>query len=626
MKEPKQSFDLSSLSADYDIVGEQGSTDDVRRYLATRKGDTAKRRDDQPGVLITVFQTPRGDEANALSHLAADTQLLARLAHRRLIPVVEGRWLDDDHYAVITRRVAEPSLADRLSAGETFTTPRIAAILRDINGLLEWAREQRVVHRAVTPASVFLEPKTDRVRVTFAVEPLRRIRHSAEDDDARTIARLAFAMLTGQPEPQSYAGTALTELRPGLPERLGEATDELLSEKHAGTPSDVAAYIAMIGMADPLAEGESERDRIRAEILEEQRVEREAIATARFNFERMMEQEREKLAHDRTELERAIAEERARMERAATEEREKLQRALEAERAALAAKRAELEKTVADQRATMERAVAEDRRQLERLRAEIKRAGEQEVELKRQAALENITDDESVLDSPEFEPAEFVAPELAALEPLEFDDATPLHSDAPMDFSPPKELDEKLDAVSEYSRPPGPTSKQRWAIASAAILAILLVVSVSAALISRHSSRITSTSAGTIATPAKQPVAAKPIVTAPVVVAGPADSVAATGAVDATRLAAASQWMDSLREANPLRRQPPPAAPVPVTSTSTEASAGSPDQRATQPRTTRDSIPQRVIQSVTDSIFNFRQTTPRRDTVKRDTVRPIRPS
>jgi hypothetical protein len=626
MKEPKQSFDLSSLSADYDIVGEQGGTDDARRYLATRKGDTAKRRDDQPGVLITVFQTPRGDEANALSHLAADTQLLARLAHRRLIPVVEGRWLDDDHYAVITRRVAEPSLADRLAAGETFTTPRIAAILRDVNGLLEWAREQRVVHRAVTPANVFLEPKTDRVRVTFAVEPLRRIRHSAEDDDARSIARLAFAMLTGQPEPQSYAGSALVELRPGLPERLGEATDELLSEKHAGTPSDVAAYIAMIGMADPLAEGESERDRIRAEILEEQRVEREAIATARFNFERMMEQEREKLAHDRAELERAIADERARMERAATEEREKLQRALETERAALAAKRAELEKTVAEQQAAMERAAAEDRRQLERLRAEIKRAGEQEVEMKRQAALENITDDESVLDSPDFEPAEFAAPELAALEPLEFDDATPLLSDAPMDFAPPKELDEKLDEVSEYSRSPGPTSKQRWAIASAAVLAILLVVSVSAALISRHTSRITATtSAGTIAAPAKPPVATKPIVTAPVVVARPADSVEASGIADSTRLAAA-QWMDSLREANPLRRRPPAETPQPVTTTTTEATAATTGEGATTPRPRRDSIPQRVIQSVTDSIFNFRQSTPRRDTVKRDTLRPIRPS
>jgi hypothetical protein len=628
MKDSTQSTDLSSLATDYDIVGEQGGTDGVRRYVATRRGDTAKRRDDQPGVLITVFPTPKGDEANALSHLAADTQLLARLAHRRLIPVVEGRWLGDDRYAVVTRRVAEPSLAERLAAGETFTTPRIAAILRDVNGLLEWAREQRIVHRAVTPANVYLEPKTDRVRVTFAVEPLRRIRHSAEDDDARTIARLAVAMLTGQPEPSSYDGATLAALRPGLPERLGEATDELLSEKHAGTPSDVAAYIAMIGMADPLAEGESERDRIRAEILEEQRVEREAIATARFNFERMMEQEREKLAHDRAELERTVAEERARLERAATEEREKLQRALESERAALVAKRAELEKTVAEQRAVMERAVEEDRRRLEKLRVELKRAGEQEVELKRQAALEDITDDESMLDRPEFEPPRFMAPPLAPLEPLVFDDATPLLSDTPIDFSPPKELDEKLDEVSEYSRPPGPTTKQRWAVASAAILAILLVVSVSAALISRHSARITSTSAGAIAAPtARRPEPATPIVAAPVVVAAPADSTAPAAHGDSTRTAAAAQWMDSLREANPLRRSESSEAPRPVTATvaPTPASNAPAEARTTTPRTARDSIPQRVIQSVTDSIFNFRGTTPRADTVRRDTVRPIRP-
>jgi len=629
MKEPSQSFDLSPLAADYDIVGQQDGADGVRRYLATRKGDTAKRRDDQPGVLVTVFTTPAGDEANALSHLAADTQLLARLAHRRLIPVIEGRWLGDDAYAVVTRRVAEPSLAERLSAGETFTTPRIAAILRDVNGLLEWAREQRVVHRAVTPANIFLEPKTDRVRVSFAVEPLRRIRHSAEDDDARTIARLAVAMLTGQPEPQSWDGKSLVEQRPGLPERLGEATDELLSEKHAGTPSDVASFIAMIGMADPLAEGESERDRIRAEILEEQRVEREAIATARFNFERMMEQEREKLAHDRAELERTVAEERARMERAATEEREKLQRALEAERVALATKRTELERTVAEQRTAMERAVEEDRRQLEHLRAELKRAGELEVEMKRQAALENITDDESALDGPEFEPPRFMTPPLAPLEPLVFNDDTPVLSDAPIEFAPPQELDEKLDEVAEYSRPPGPTSKQRWAIGSAAILAILLVVSVSAALISRHSSRITATSAGTIAAPAaRTPAVTKPVVAAPVIVAQPAaDSLAPAAGLDSARTAAAAQWMDSLREANPLRRAEPRAEqPTPPVIDASAPSAPAASSRQVTPRTARDTIPRRVIMSVTDSIFNFRGSTPRSDTVRRDTLRPISPS
>src|SRR4051812_38085503 len=224
MTQSSETLDLSPLANDYDIVGELDGTDGVARYMATRRGDTSKRRDDQPGVLITVFTTPEGDEANALSHLAADTQLLARLAHRRLIPVIEGRWLGDDAYAVVTRRLSDPSLAQRLASGETFTTPRIAAVLRDVNGLLEWARDQHVVHRAVTPANIFLEPKTDRVRVSFAVEALRRVRQSSEDDDARTIARLAVAMLIGQPDPQTYDGKELNELRPGLPERLGDAT------------------------------------------------------------------------------------------------------------------------------------------------------------------------------------------------------------------------------------------------------------------------------------------------------------------------------------------------------------------------------------------------------------------
>ena len=71
-----------------------------------------------------------------------------------------------------------------------------------------------------------------------------------------------------------------------------------------------------------------------------------------------------------------------------------------------------------------------------------------------------------MLDDAQFEPPQFLAPELAPLEPLVFNDDTPVLSDAPMDFAPPQELDETLDEVSTYSRPVGPTSKQRWAIAS----------------------------------------------------------------------------------------------------------------------------------------------------------------
>ena len=615
MRDTKDPLDLSPLANDYDIVGELDGTDGARRYVATAMGDASKRRDDQPGVLITIYTTPEGDEANALSHLAADTQLLARLAHRRLIPVIEGRWIGDDAFAVVTRRVSESSLAQRLATGETFTTPRIAAILRDVNGLLEWARGQQVVHRSVTADTVFLEPKTDRVRVAFAVAPIRRIRHSAEDDDARTIARLAMAMLTGEQDPQAYEGKSLAELRPGLPERLDAATGVLLSEKNAGTPSDVAAYIAMIGMADPLAAGESEAGRIRAEMTEEQRVEREALATERFNFDLMMERERQTLADDRAELERTIAAERERLEQAATEERTKLQRALEEDRAALLAKRAELERIVAEQRAEMERAAAQDRQQIEQLRAELKRAGELEIETKRQTALDDLGDEESTLDRDDLAVPRFLPPAFAPLEALEFDDATPVLSDDAIDFAPPRALVETLDEVSEYSRTPGPTTKQRWVVLAVAVIAITAVVGGSAAILGRRTP--VQRAAVTSATNARD--AAVPIVAAPVVVAAPADSLGTAAAnADSITALASARWMDSVRTANPLvasiRRPMSVASPATTTTTTSQ----SPQQR-----TVRDTTPRRAIMSVTDSIFNFRVTTPatRGTTTRPDTLR-----
>jgi hypothetical protein len=124
--------DLSALDDDYEIVGEITGSGDAHSYIATRKGEGTKRRDDQTGVVITVVTTPEGDEANALTHLAADTQLLARMAHRRLVPIIEGRWIGDDAYAIVTHRITDPSLAQKLATSEVFSNPRIAAILREV--------------------------------------------------------------------------------------------------------------------------------------------------------------------------------------------------------------------------------------------------------------------------------------------------------------------------------------------------------------------------------------------------------------------------------------------------------------------------------------------------------------
>ncbi|HEY2026769.1 MAG TPA: hypothetical protein VGG78_07145 [Gemmatimonadaceae bacterium] len=638
MSQTSQSPDLSPLAADYEIVGELDAPNGPRSYIGRRKAGPGKRRDDQTGVLISIVTPPEGDEANALTLLAADTQVLSRLTHRRLIPVLEGRWIGDDVYAVVTQRVNDPSLAQRLAAGETFTNPRIAAILREVNGLLEWARGQKIVHRNVTPDRVFLEPKTDRVRVSFGIAPLRRIRHSDVDDDARTIARLAVAMLTGNAD-QRAEDESLADQRPDLPVRLLEATASLLDEKTPGTPADVAAYLALIGMADPLAEGETERDRIRAEILEEQRLEREKLASERASFEqematkhaefeREMALEREKLAGERTELERA-----------ATAEREELRRALANERAQLTAKREELERTVAAQKAAMERAAAEDRRRIADLRAAIQRAGEIEVEKKRQAALEDIADQDTRLDEDDLATPLFVPPMISPLEELEFDDATPVMRDEPIVFAPvheepPRNVEEEREVAPMVAgdevdaatpRGAGTWNRRRWTLAGVAAAVVVLIGGSAIAIANRRTpteavARPVATTPIAVAPASAVPPSIVPMPTARTVldssaggIAQPSDSLARTAArrsgSDTSKARASAAAAEARR----------PKFVDPDSAVARRAALA-----ARESTTNRDSANRRRAMSLSDSLFNFREPTPsKRDSVTRpDTTNP----
>ena len=49
-------------------------------------------------------------------------------------------------------------MIDELATGDRFSTTRVAAILREVNGLLEWAREHNIVHRTITTDRIYLEP------------------------------------------------------------------------------------------------------------------------------------------------------------------------------------------------------------------------------------------------------------------------------------------------------------------------------------------------------------------------------------------------------------------------------------------------------------------------------------
>jgi hypothetical protein len=557
MSETKSNIDLSAFADDYLIVGERDSPDASRVFVANRKADeTTRRRGDSTGVVITVVSTPPGDEANALTQYAADAGTLARLTHRRLVPVIESRWIGDDRFAIVTERINDPTLAQKLVTGEEFQSTRIAAILREVNGLLEWAREQKIVHRRVTPDNIYLEPKTDRVRIAFAIAPIKRIRQSGSHDDARTIARLAVAMLGGDPEIQSCDQSSLMELRPGLPEKFCEATSRLLDAKDTATSDDVAAYVGLIGMADPLVEGETLRDRIREEILEEQRLEREKLANERTEFETRNAEERTEfervMAAERGAYEKTKEEERARVEnerlelqKAVTNERAELQQALAAERTALSARRDELEKSVAEQKAELERVAATDRAEIERLRVSIRTAGDLEIEKKRLVALEDITgDEESVLDQEDLATPLFGMPTLPPIEPVIFNDETPVMSETPIVFEAPP-MPEDADGAVAAGEGAGfwASSRNRLlAIAAAAVIAVGGVWIATASRGGPTAPARPATVARTASLPAVVPVAALPA--AP---AAPTAPVAFTVDSSTARL-----WLDSLKHAHPV--------------------------------------------------------------------------
>jgi serine/threonine protein kinase len=539
--------DLTNLTADFDIVGELGTGPRTQYLIATRKTSPGKRRDDKDRVLVEVVHPPEGDESHALDHLASDTKLLSGLRHRRLVSIIEGRWLGPDAFAVIREYVDDPSVADLLARGNSFTNTRIAAILREVHGVLQWAREQDVVHRHITADRLFLEPTSDRVRVTFGAGPLQRVRTTdSTTEDVLTVVRLAVAMLTGGISPDEAEGRSVAELRPDLPDRLFEETERLLKEP--ATDEELTLYLALIGMADPVAEGETERDRIRAELVEEQRVEREKLAAERADLDRLIAEERQKLAQEGEQLRGAFAQDKAKLERefAAAQrlldaERVEMQRIIAQERAELQRKREAMQRELGERLAEIERAAAEDRAKVEALRQKIQRDGEQELERLRAAALEEFEDSELRLHTGTYKTPTFMAPELAPFPELAFRDDDRLTGAVQTSPKLPAEPWSVTKVVHDLRSPRRkPVRWKRWAVRGGIAAAILITAGTAVMVESRSPVRADTLRATGRAT---SPVAAVPAPAAPAVTDSSAGGLGSTP--DSAAMAATDSSIES---------------------------------------------------------------------------------
>lgn len=363
----KDPLNLDALATDYDVLGELSGRDDARTFLGKRKSDDV-------GVLITVSGNPPDDAGNALSHLAADANLLASRSHRNVLRVLEGRWVGTDAFAVVTTRTSAPTLEELLTRrDEEFGFPRIAAILRQINAALEWSRSQKVVHRSPRLDTIFVEPGSDNVSVAFTVTPLAGDGVPGAEEDGATIVRVARAMLTRSPIAPEREKRPLAELRPGLPARVLEQTDALLNPAAVSAPLDVTEYIAAIAMSEELKRGEVELERVMAEMSEEQRTTREQLAAERQAHESDLAEQARVFAKEKEDFTRAFEREKETATRALEREKDSFTRSLAKEREelhrALAKERDEHQRTLAREQARL----AKEREQFTRERASFER-------------------------------------------------------------------------------------------------------------------------------------------------------------------------------------------------------------------------------------------------------------
>jgi serine/threonine protein kinase len=229
--------DLSSLENDYQILSELHRSDKSRTFLARHIG---LNRD----VTITVVHSRDEADRQMLTQLAADTRILASARHPNIIPVLEGRQLWADTFAVVRARVRGSTLHQLVAEIGPLPLPRAA--LENINAALEWARKGGILLRQVSPDEVVFQQGSGRVLLAF--DPTIPMADSSLDRcaDARTIGRLAWEMLAGRPV-DDPSGKSLTALRPDLPKRIIDETNALMNCRREGPAPNTAAYIAMLG-------------------------------------------------------------------------------------------------------------------------------------------------------------------------------------------------------------------------------------------------------------------------------------------------------------------------------------------------------------------------------------------
>ena len=336
-RQKSPTVELGPLQERYEIVGElhAGGRQSHTTYMARRREDGAE-------VIITVARSAP-DDNNALSHVASDTQLLTDLRHPNMPNVIDGMWLGDSAFAIVSERVRGMSLSQLLERHERLETTRVASVLRVVASVLDWAREHDIVHRRVTSDRVIFGDDSDATFVALLPGPIPLSGMPDACSDARTVGLLARDMLAGEYLDDGESESAesphsLASVRPELATSVIDATERIAACRQGDTP-DVAAYLATVASADVLKQSEVQMAALKDEYDEQHRREIEKCEAQRAELEQKSAEQVALLAGEREEFERLMADEQAKM----AEERDRFNAAMTDRQQQLARVEAELE-------------------------------------------------------------------------------------------------------------------------------------------------------------------------------------------------------------------------------------------------------------------------------------------
>ncbi|HVW28312.1 MAG TPA: protein kinase [Polyangiaceae bacterium] len=191
----------------------------------------------QVGVALKVLRPELASSAELRQRFAREAQALTALSHPNIVAVVDSGVASDTAYLVMELLEGE-TLSARLRRG-ALPVAEALAIMRQLLGALAFVHEQKLVHRDVKPANVFLQRDGAGIRVRLLDFGLAKFLAPEIGGPSLTRAGQVFgtpsymapeqiAGQTADPRTDVYAaGIVLFEMLAGRVPFQGEASDVL---------------------------------------------------------------------------------------------------------------------------------------------------------------------------------------------------------------------------------------------------------------------------------------------------------------------------------------------------------------------------------------------------------------